>query len=46
VHYNAVFGCEKKTEKALNAEFAEARRKDLRVRSERKGRTHVSACGG
>jgi hypothetical protein len=36
----------KKKEKALNAEFAETLRKDPRVRSEKKGGTHVLAYGG
>ena len=35
VHYSAVFGWEKKTENALNAEFAETQRKDPKVRSEK-----------
>jgi hypothetical protein len=36
VHYSALFGARKKTRKALNAEFAEALRKDLRKIREEK----------
>jgi hypothetical protein len=36
VHYSAVFGGGKKQENALDAEFAEARRKDLREIGEEK----------
>jgi hypothetical protein len=36
VHYNAVFGWEKKTENTLNAELAETQRKDLsKIRGEK-----------
>jgi hypothetical protein len=49
VHYNAVFGGEKKMENALNAEFAETQRKDLRkIRGEKPckdpGRPEAGPC--